>query len=149
MAILWETLPQITIAAIEGYAIGAGCALALTCDWRVIADDAYLWLPEVQHGLTLGWGALPRLVNLVGPALAKRLIILGDRVSAREAQAMGLVDWVAPKGNALALALSYARKVAQLPTAPVTMTERVSQRDCGNLDEHFVIYGARPGKFAA
>ena len=130
---LWETLPQITIAAIEGYAIGAGIALALTCDWRVMADDAYVWLPEVQRGMTLGWGALPRLVNLVGPAIAKRLIILGDRVSAHDALSAGLVDWVAPKGQAFALAMDYAKRVAQLPAAPVVMTKEAVNAVSGVL----------------
>ena len=53
----WEDMPQITIAAIEGLAVGAGVALAIACDWRVIARDAYLYVPEVRIGLNLQWGA--------------------------------------------------------------------------------------------
>ena len=71
----WEAMPQITIAAMEKLAVGAGVAIALACDWRVLARDAYLYVPEVKIGLNLQWGALPRLITLVGPApLLKRSI---------------------------------------------------------------------------
>ena len=56
----WETMPQITIAAMEKMAVGGGVALALACDWRVLGRDAYLYVPEVKIGLNLQWGALPR-----------------------------------------------------------------------------------------
>ncbi|MSQ64614.1 MAG: enoyl-CoA hydratase/isomerase family protein, partial [Betaproteobacteria bacterium] len=71
MARAWEEVPQITIAAIEGYAIGGGLALAAALDWRVIAENAFVSLPEISLGIPLTWGTLPRLVNLVGPARAK------------------------------------------------------------------------------
>ena len=61
---MWESIPQITIAAIEKLAVGAGVAIALACDWRVLARDAYLYVPEVKIGLNLQWGALPRLITL-------------------------------------------------------------------------------------
>ena len=93
-------MPQITIAAIEGLAVGAGVALAIACDWRVIARDAYLYVPEVRIGLNLQWGALPRLVSLVGPARAKRITILCERMGADQAASWGLVEEVAewPRG---------------------------------------------------
>src|SRR5512147_1623138 len=94
MARAWEELPQITLAAIEGYALGGGLALAVALDWRVIAKDAFVSLPEIALGIPLTWGTLPRLVNLAGPARAKRLTILCERVAAAEAQAMALVDYV-------------------------------------------------------
>jgi enoyl-CoA hydratase/carnithine racemase len=65
---------RITIAAIEGYAIGGGIAFALACDWRVIAADAYVRLPEISLGFPLTWGTIPRVVNLAGPAAAKRIV---------------------------------------------------------------------------
>lgn len=73
MARAWEELPQLTIAAIEGYAVGGGLALALALDWRVIARDAFVSLPETSLGIPLTWGTLPRLINLVGPSKTKRL----------------------------------------------------------------------------
>mgnify|MGYP002622874678 FL=1 len=69
----WEDMPQITVAAIEGMAVGAGVALPLALDWRVMGKGAFLYVPEVKIGINLQWGALPRLITLVGPARAKRI----------------------------------------------------------------------------
>ena len=123
MARAWEEVPQITIAAIEGYAIGGGLALVAALDWRVIAQDAFVSLPEIALGIPLTWGTLPRLVNLVGPARAKRLSILCERVPAAEALAMGLADYGAPKGKALAIARAVAVQVLNLPRNSVRMTK--------------------------
>jgi len=123
MARAWEELPQITLAAIEGYAIGGGLALAVALDWRVLASDAFVSLPEISLGIPLTWGTLPRLVNLVGPARAKRLAILCERVTADNALAMGLVDFLAPSGKALKAARGIAASVLALPRSSVRMTK--------------------------
>jgi len=123
MARAWEELPQITLAAIEGYAIGGGLALAASLDWRVVAEDAFVSLPEIALGIPLTWGTLPRLVNLVGPATAKRLTILCERVPARDALAMGLADWLAPSGKALKAARGIAARVRDLPRNSVRMSK--------------------------
>jgi enoyl-CoA hydratase len=123
MARAWEDLPQITIAAIEGYAIGGGLALSVALDWRVIARNAFVALPEISLGIPLTWGTLPRLVNLVGPARAKRLAILCERVSAESALAMGLVDEICESGQALATAKAIAEKVFDKPKHSVLMTK--------------------------
>ena len=123
MARAWEEVPQITIAAIEGYAIGGGLALSVALDWRVMAKDAFVSLPEIALGIPLTWGTLPRLVNLVGPARAKRLSILCERIPAADALAMGLADYVAPQGKALATARAVAKQVLALPRNSVRMTK--------------------------
>lgn len=123
MARAWEELPQVTIAAIEGYAIGGGLALSVALDWRVIASDAFVSLPEIALGIPLTWGTLPRLVNLVGPARAKRLSILCERVAAADALAMGIADWLAPAGKAYKGASDVARQVLALPRNSVRMTK--------------------------
>lgn len=123
MARAWEELPQITLAAIEGYAIGGGLALAAALDWRVMAKDAFLSLPEIALGIPLTWGTLPRLVNLTGPAHAKRLTILCERIGAGEALAMGLADWLAPPGKTLAKAREIAAQVLALPRNSVRMSK--------------------------
>ena len=119
----WEEMPQITIAAIEGYAVGGGLALSLACDWRVIADDAFVSLPEIALGIPLTWGTIPRLVNLLGPAKAKRLTILCERFSAAEALALGLADYTAPKGQALTQARAIAAQTLAQPAAAVRMSK--------------------------
>jgi enoyl-CoA hydratase/carnithine racemase len=123
MARAWEELPQATIAAIEGYAIGGGLALCVALDWRLIARDAFVSLPEISLGIPLTWGTLPRLVNLVGPARAKRLAILCERVSAADALSMGLVDEVCEPGTALAASEQWMKKVLEKPKHSVLMTK--------------------------
>ncbi len=117
----WEAMPQITIAAMERLAVGAGVALPLACDWRVMGEGCYLWVPEVQIGLNLQWGALPRLVNLVGPARAKRICILCERMTSATALEWGLVDEVSADGEAAAKALELARAAAGMPAVATRM----------------------------
>ena len=86
---------------------------SVALDWRVIARDAFVSLPEISLGIPLTWGTLPRLVNLVGPARAKRLAILCERVSAADALAMGLVDELCEPGGALQAARGTAEQGAR------------------------------------
>jgi enoyl-CoA hydratase len=119
----WEEMPQITIAAIEGYAVGGGLALSLACDWRVAAEDAFVSLPEIALGIPLTWGTIPRLVNLLGPARAKRLTILCERFPAPDALAIGILDYTAPRGQALAKAHEVAARTLSMPAAAVRMSK--------------------------
>ena len=89
-------IPKPTVAAITGYALGAGCELAMCCDFRIAAEDAKLGQPEVLLGVTPGAGGTQRLPRLVGPAKAKDLLFSGRMVDAAEALAIGLVDEVVP-----------------------------------------------------
>lgn len=88
-------LPQVTIAAINGHALGGGCELALACDFRIAIAGAKLGQPESRLGLVPGWGGTMRLPRLVGPALARRLMFSGEAIPADEARRIGLVDDVA------------------------------------------------------
>ncbi len=119
----WEDMPQITIAAMEGMAVGAGCAIALACDWRVLARDAYLYVPEVKIGLNLQWGALPRLVTLVGPARAKRIVLLCEKMGAEMALDWGLIDEIAEAGEAVATAQGMAETASSMPAATTRMVK--------------------------
>jgi len=119
----WENIPQLTIAAIEGMAIGAGVALALACDWRVAASDSFLSVPEVKVGINLQWGALPRLITLVGPARAKRICLLCERLSAAQALDWGLLDATCGSGSAVEEATVLAKQVAERPPAAVRMVK--------------------------
>ena len=119
----WEDMPQVTIAAIEGLAVGAGVAIALACDWRVLASDAYLYVPEVKIGLNLQWGALPRLISLVGPARAKRIVLLCEKMAAQQALDWGLAEEVTERGHAVERALELAGLVAEMPAATTAMVK--------------------------
>lgn len=108
-----ETIPRMVIAAVAGVALGGGCELALSCDLRVVADNAILGQPEILLGIIPGGGGTQRLARLVGPAAAKRIVLSGDQVKADEALRIGLVDEVVPKeelhDRAFALAARYAK----------------------------------------
>ena len=130
----WEAMPQITVAAMERLAVGAGVALPLACDWRVIGRSAYLYVPEVKIGLNLQWGALPRLINLVGPARAKRICILCERMDAETALAWGLVDEVADDGQALEGALALAEAAAEMPPVATRMVKEAVNATAGALN---------------
>lgn len=119
----WEEMPQITVTAMEGPVVGAGCALALACDWRVLARDGYLYVPEVKIGLNLQWGALPRLVTLVGPARAKRITLLCEKMTADHALDWGLVDELADSGESIAVATDLASRAAAMPPATTRMVK--------------------------
>jgi len=106
-----ERLEKTVIAAVNGYALGGGCELAMVCDIRIASSNAKLGQPEVTIGIPPGWGGTQRLMRLVGPAKAKELVFTGKMISADEAYHLGLVNSVisltsddnlppeAPKGN--------------------------------------------------
>jgi enoyl-CoA hydratase/carnithine racemase len=108
-------IPKPVVAAITGYALGGGCELALTADWRVAAEDAKLGQPEITLGVIPGAGGTQRLARLVGPARAKDLIMSGRFVSAPEALAMGLVDRVVPRDQVYDAALALVRPYVDGP----------------------------------
>lgn len=129
----WEETPQITIAAMERLAVGAGIAIALACDWRVLGRGAYLYVPEVKIGLNLQWGALPRLVTLVGPARAKRITLMCEKMPAAQALEWGLVDELADDGATVAKALDMAATIAGMPAATVRMVKEAVNATAGAL----------------
>ncbi len=108
-------IPKPVIAAVTGYALGGGCELALTADFRVSADNARWGQPEILLGIIPGAGGTQRLPRLIGPAKAKDLIFTGRFVSADEALEIGLVDVVVPAEEVYSTALAMAAKFAQGP----------------------------------
>jgi enoyl-CoA hydratase/carnithine racemase len=97
-------IPKPTVAAITGYALGGGCELALTCDFRVAGENAKFGQPEVLLGIIPGAGGTQRLSRLIGPARAKDIIFTGRFVAADEALRIGLVDEVVPADEVYAAA---------------------------------------------
>lgn len=120
----WEKIDAITIMAIEGWCVGGGAALAVACDLRVMAKSARLYVPEVARGMNMSWGSIPRMTALVGPARAKRLAALCEKVDAETALAWGLADAVADNGKALERAMTFARMAAELPPTALKMVKR-------------------------
>jgi enoyl-CoA hydratase/carnithine racemase len=108
-------IPKPVIAAVTGYALGGGCELALTADFRVSADDAKWGQPEILLGIIPGAGGTQRLARLIGSAKAKDLIYTGRFVDADEAHTLGLVDVVVPAAEVYPAALALAAKLAKGP----------------------------------
>lgn len=111
-----EAIPKPVVAAIAGYALGGGCEVALSCDFRIVAEDAKLGLPEIRLGIIPGAGGTQRLPRLVGLARARALVYSGRHVGADEALAIGLVDAVVPRERVYATALEEAARWASGPT---------------------------------
>ena len=110
-----EELSKPVIAAINGYALGGGLELALACDFRIAAEHAELGSPEINIGIIPGWGGTQRLVRIVGLSKAKKLVMLGDRITAEEALRIGLVDKVVPYEKLKEEAKELAKKLSEGP----------------------------------
>jgi methylglutaconyl-CoA hydratase len=109
------SLPQPTIAAINGYALGGGFEMALACDIRVIAEHAQVGLTEVAHGLVPGGGGTQRLPRLVGPARASEMLFLGLRLGGPQALEWGVVNRCVPGDALMAIAHEVASAIAAQP----------------------------------
>ena len=131
----WQEMEQITIAAIEGFCVGGGVALAVALDFRVMGRDAHLRVPEIGLGMNMSWQSIPRMLHLIGPARTKQAVVLADqRISADEAYEWGLVEQVVDPGHAFDAAMELARKVAAQPPLSVAMTKLTVNRLAHALD---------------
>ncbi len=109
---LLENMRQVTIAAVNGFALGGGCELTLACDIRVAADNARFALPEVGLGIIPGGGGTQRLARIIGMGRAKELIFTCDQVDAQEAYRLGLANHVVPREELLDYCKAMGRKIA-------------------------------------
>lgn len=114
-----ETLPIPVIAAVNGYALGGGCELAMSCDIRICADTAVFGQPETGLGITPGFGGTQRLARLVGPGMAKQLIYSARNIKADEALRIGLVNAVYPAEELIPAAEKLAETIAK--NAPIAV----------------------------
>jgi len=106
-----ERFPRPTIAAVNGYAFGGGCELALACDIRIASDTAKFGQPELGLGIIPGAGATQRLPRLVGMGRAKHMILTGEVIDAKQALEIGLVSAIAPAGQLQLRARELAKKI--------------------------------------
>jgi enoyl-CoA hydratase/carnithine racemase len=137
----FETLSAfrgVSIAAINGYAMGGGLECALACDLRIAEEHAQLALPEASVGLLPCAGGTQNLPWLVGEGWAKRIILCGERVNASTAKTIGLVEQVVPTGGALEAALQLAAQVAKQSPGSVAACKRLIQGARSNPLKHFL-----------
>ncbi len=132
----WHDMEQVTIAAIEGFCIGGGVALAVALDFRVMARNAHMRIPEIGLGMNMSWQSVPRMLHLIGPARTKQAVILADeRIPAEEAYEWGLVEQLAEPGQAFDAAMALAEKFARQPPLSAAMTKLTVNRLAHALDD--------------
>jgi enoyl-CoA hydratase/carnithine racemase len=122
-----EHLPLVTIAAINGYALGGGCELALACDLRICAEDSQLGQPEILLGIIPGAGGTQRLPRLIGVGRAKDIIYSGRFVKSDEALAIGLVNKVVAPEDVYPTAVKWAQRYASGPSVALLAAKQVIQ----------------------
>lgn len=155
VAKLLETMPKPTIAAIDGFALGGGCELALACDLRYASPRAKLGQPEIELGLIPGWGGTQRLARVCGLGFAKELILSGRPVGAEEALQRGLVNGVhdpvlehaLETARLLASKSRVALRAAKVATNHALQGDHVEnlERECAEFAELFASEDAKEG----
>src|ERR1700758_3173478 len=128
VAHLLETMGKPSICAINGFALGGGCELALCCSIRIASKTAKLGQPEVKLGIIPGYGGSQRLARLCGKGVAHELCLTGEMITAEEAQRIGLVNHVYEPGELLTAAQSLARKIAANAPMAVQLTMEAIER---------------------
>ena len=123
MASALEGMRALTIAQLHGYCIGGGCVIATACDFRIAADDTVFSIPEVDLGIPLSWGGIPRLVREIGPLKTKELVITCRRFDAVEAAALGLINETVPAAQLEARVTALAQELAAKPSVPALQTK--------------------------
>lgn len=128
---LVEEFPIPVIAAVNGFALGGGCELALSCDIRVCSENAVFALPEVSLGILPGYGGVQRLSRTIGLGLAKELAFTTRQVKAEEAQRIGLVNKVVPQSELMGEVLKLAQKISSNAPVGVRAVKKVANASVG------------------
>ena len=119
----WEKLNCLTICEIRGWCVGGGVALATSCDLRISETGAKFYVPEVERGLNMSWGSVPRLNALLGPAKTKRLLLLAEKINSPTAKDWGLIDSYLSPSKLKLESMKFARKAAEMPRLPFILTK--------------------------
>ena len=118
-----ENVSKPTIAAVNGFALGGGCEVAMSCDIRIASDNAKFGQPEVTIGIPPGWGGTQRLMRIVGIAKAKELVYTGKMIKAAEAKEIGLANHVVSQESLMEEAMTMAKTIAANATLAVHMSK--------------------------
>jgi enoyl-CoA hydratase len=145
-----ESCPKPVIAAVNGFALGGGCELAMACHVRIASENAQFGQPEVKLGICPGYGGTQRLPRIVGQGRALQLLLTGDRIDAQEALRIGLVNRVVPAGDLLSAAASMLG--AMLANGPLALAACIEAVDSGlemPLQEGMILEASHFGLLAA
>jgi enoyl-CoA hydratase len=146
----FETSPKPTIAAVNGFALGGGCELAMSCHLRIASDAAKFGQPEVKLGLIPGYGGTQRLARLIGKGRALQLLMTGEMIDAQEAYRIGLVNRVVPADQLIATATTMLQTI--LANGPLAVAHCVETVNAGydlTLDEALTLEATAFGLLAA
>ncbi len=138
--VMWkvENLAQPVIAAVNGFALGGGCELALACDIRLASENARFGQPEIGLGITAGFGGIQRLARLVGKGKASELLFTAKTITAHEAMSIGLVNQVIPQAQLMETAKEMARTIAEKGSIAVQLTKSAMLKGLSmDLDKAF------------
>ena len=119
----WERLNCLTISQIRGWCVGGGVALATSCDLRIAETAAKFYVPEVERGLNMSWGSVPRLNALLGPAKTKRLLLLAEKINSPTAKDWGLIDSYFGPSKLDLESVKLATKATEMPRLPFILTK--------------------------
>lgn len=119
-----ENMPQVTIAAVNGYALGGGCEISMACDIRIASDNAKFGQPEVNLGILPGFGGTQRLARLIGKGRAKEMIFTADQIDANEAWRIGLANKVVPQEELIDTAKAMAKKILSKGSYAVSLAKQ-------------------------
>jgi len=133
----WTSIPQITIAAMEGVCVGGGLSLALSCDFRICSPTASFWAPEVELGITYSWGTIPKLVAIAGPSRAKLIALACKKLDAKTFLEWGLCEAI--HVNPYVASLKMAKELSKKPKIPQQMVKESINREYTALKD-FSIY---------
>ena len=142
-------IDQITIAAWHGAAKGGGACSATACDFRIGSDDCFMQYPEIDIGINLMWKSLPLLVNLIGPARAKRLVIGGERMHSETLLNWGILDQRVPQKNLLAAATDMAAHYVSKPPIAAQMIKQSTNQITNALNHALMHMDADQNLLAA
>ena len=119
----WGKLSCLTVCEIKGWCVGGGVALAISCDLRLAETAAKFYVPEVERGLNMSWGSVPRLNALLGPAKTKRLLLLAEKINSPTAKDWGLIDSYFGPSKLELESFKLAKKAAEMPRLPFILTK--------------------------
>ena len=119
----WEKLSCLTVCKITGWCVGGGVALAISCDLRLAETAAKFYVPEVERGLNMSWGSVPRLIALLGPAKTKRLLLVAEKLNSSTAKDWGLIDSYLSTSKLELETINLAEKTTKMPRLPFILTK--------------------------
>jgi len=126
-----ENLPQPTVAVLEGFTLGGGLELALSCDFRIATSSAVLGSPELHHGWLPGWGGVARLRRLIGEARAKEIVMLSEQLPAGEAMRLGLITRLCEPAGLSDVLTELVNRLIEIPLPMAAIAKAALQEDAG------------------